>query len=183
MAATPRDFATGRRSTALGLLVAVLLVLASAAPAPAKLPPFQMSVSPRVVTAGSPVHVTVTMLDWSDPGRPDRSFNADDMTGLVGVVQAEHVDDGGRPTDGAHIRAVVLPGVGQGTYRGTITLARPGSYTFLAFPEVRERLPAGPSSPYPSPVEVTVVAHPPASQPADRSSTSPPPGSSTGGSC
>ena len=149
---------TAARRAGLGLIGALLLVAASASPAPAKLPPFTMDIWPEVVEVGASVQVTVTMLDPSDPGRRDPSFEAEDMTGLVGVLPAEFVDDNGRPVQGApRARPVVLPSAGRGFYRGTVITDRLGSFVFLPFPHVHMTLPGDPAGAYPQPVTVTVV--------------------------
>jgi len=112
------------------LVLATVVLLTTALPASAKMPPFEMAVEPR----GDTLHVEVT-IGRDDPQLID-SFDAPELNGLIGVFPADQVDEEGRPlyvldkgTDVPLIR------VAPGTYQGSVEL-EPGHWAVVPFPGV-----------------------------------------------
>lgn len=112
----------------LGLLATALL-LGTALPASAKMPPFEMEVEPR----GGTLHVEVTTS--GDEASID-SFDSQDLNGLLAVFPADQVDKEGRPLyvldEGTD---VPLSRVRPGNYRGRVAL-EPGHWAVVPFPGV-----------------------------------------------
>lgn len=130
-------------------LVLLLLLLATALPASAKMPPFEMEVELQ----GDTVHVEVTI---TGDESLIHDFDSSDLDGLLAVLPADQVDEEGRPqlvlgggTD------VPLSRVGRGIYQGSVEL-EPGRWAVVPFPDVRGALRGSLEGWYPATVEVEV---------------------------
>jgi hypothetical protein len=111
-------------------LVTTVLLVATALPASAKTPPFEMTVEPQ----GDTIRVEVTIGN-GDPLFLE-SFDSPELDGLLAVFPADQVDEEGRPLsvidEGTE---VPLRRVQAGTYQGSIAL-RPGHWAVVPFPGV-----------------------------------------------
>lgn len=140
------------RRLAVVAVLALVAVVVGMSPAWAKIPAFEMQVSPSTLSPGEPITVTVTLETTND-------FPAEDLTGLIGFAP--------RPSDGGAIRPlsdateVPLPRVRQGVYRGIIQAPdEPGAYVVVPFPRAMGFEDSASTDPYPEPAVVTVTDGP-----------------------
>lgn len=109
------------------LLLFTVALVATALPASAKMPPFEMEVEPR----GATVHVVVRIS--GDEALID-GFDPPDLNGLVAVSPADHVDDEGRPLLALETGTnVPLSRVKPGIYEGSVQI-EPGRWAVVPFP-------------------------------------------------
>lgn len=110
------------------LLLFTTALVATALPASAKMPPFEMEVEPR----GDTVHVEVRIS--GDEALID-SFDPPDLNGLVAVFPANQVDDEGRPLLALKTGTnVPLSRAELGIYEGNVQL-EPGRWAVVPFPQ------------------------------------------------
>lgn len=109
------------------VLLTTVLLLGTAIPASAKMPPFDMEVDTR----GDIVHVEVTIK--GDPSMID-GFDTPQLDGLIAMSPADQVDEDGRPQSVLkEITNVPLSRIGPGTYQGSVAL-EPGRWAVVPFP-------------------------------------------------
>jgi hypothetical protein len=129
-------------------LVTSVLLLATALPASAKMPSFEMTVESQ----GDTIHVEVTIGN-EDPLLLE-SFDSPELDGLLAVFPADKVDEKGRPLsvidEGTE---VPLRRVQAGTYQGSIAL-KPGHWAVVPFPSVTGAIRGTAEGWYPHPVLV-----------------------------
>lgn len=141
------------RAAALICGMTAVLLLSASGPAGAKMPPFEVEVTPRTVSQGQSVSVRVTVMDWRNPDRVFTDFGADRLDGLLGVHPATALTPKGRPAVGTGPGIPIgLRAVRPGVYRGTVALADAGEYAIVAFPDLRQAIHG-----YAAPVRVRVT--------------------------
>lgn len=131
------------------VLLTSILLLSTALPASAKMPPFDVEVD----SVGDTVLVEVTI-------KGDKSlihdFSPSNLDGLLAVFPAGKVDAEGRPSSVHQGRIdVPLARVEPGTYQGSLTL-EPGSWAVVPFPDITDVIQGSIEGWYPSTIVVEV---------------------------
>ena len=138
------------RRACAGLIVAAASVLLVAAPAGAKFWEFELELASREVVAGDVLHMEATVADWA----VEQAASNPRVLPMVEVFRTTDLPAWGElGEDIAPVQRVQWEHIGEGRYRGEVTLSQPGSYEILSM-RIWNRDVDG----YPQPISLTVTA-------------------------